>query len=90
MIAFAVVVAAATLGAGLVTALLLRRLPSLRLQLAGLGLLAVLLPLAAVLLSGVVMFNSEHDLTILAVATASSTAALTAAFLLGGSILQSI
>jgi signal transduction histidine kinase len=90
VIAFALVVAAATLSAGLVAALLLRRLPTLRLQLAGLGLVAVLLPLAAVLLSGVVMFNSEHDLTILAVAAASSTAALTAAFLLGGSILRSI
>jgi signal transduction histidine kinase len=90
VIAFALVVAAATLAAGLLAALLLRRLPTLRLQLAGLGLVAVLLPLAAVLLSGVAMFSSEHDLTILAVATASSTAALTASFLLGGSILRSI
>ncbi len=90
MIAFALVVAGATLAAGLAAALLLRRLPTLRLQLAGLGLVAVLLPLAAVLLSGVAMFSSEHDLTILAVAAASSTAALAAAFLLGGSILQSI
>ena len=90
MIAFALVVAAATLGAGLLAALLLRRLPTLRLQLVGLGLVAVLLPLAAVLLSGVVMFDSDHDLTILAVAAASATAALAAAFLLGGSILRSI
>jgi signal transduction histidine kinase len=90
VIAFALVVAAATLGAGLVAALLLRRLPTLRLQLAGLGLAAVLLPLGAVLLSGVAMFDSEHDLTILAVATASATAALVASFLLGGSILRSI
>jgi signal transduction histidine kinase len=90
VIAFALVVAAATLGAGLAAALLLRRLPTLRLQLVGLGLIAVLLPLAAVLLSGVAMFDSEHDLTILAVATASATAALAASFLLGGSILRSI
>ena len=90
MIAFALIVAAATLGAGLLAALLLRRLPTLRLQLVGLGLVAVLLPLAAVLLSGVAMFDSEHDLTILAVAAASATAALAAAFLLGGSILRSI
>ncbi|MGH3014104.1 MAG: sensor histidine kinase [Gaiellaceae bacterium] len=90
MITFALVVAAATLGAGLVAALLLRRLPTLRLQLVGLGLIAVLLPLAAVLLSGVAMFDSEHDLTILAVATASATAALAASFLLGRSILRSI
>ncbi|MGH3023477.1 MAG: sensor histidine kinase [Gaiellaceae bacterium] len=90
MIGFALIVAAATLGAGLVAALLLRRLPTLRLQLAGLGLVAVLLPLGAVLVSGVAMFDSEHDLTILAVATASATAALAASFLLGGSILRSI
>ncbi len=90
MIGFALVVAVATLGVGLVAALLLRRLPTLRLQLAALGLVAVVLPLGAVLLSGVAMFDSEHDLTILAVATASATAALAAAFLLGGSILRSI
>lgn len=90
MITFALVVAAATLGVGLVAALLLRRLPTLRLQLAALGLVAVLLPLAAVLLSGVVMFDSGHDLTILAVAAASSTAALAAALILGRSILRSI
>ncbi len=79
MIGFALVVAGATLTAGLAAAAALRRLPTLRLQLVGLGLLAVLLPLAAVVLSGVVMFHSEHDLTILAVAAASSTAALVAA-----------
>jgi signal transduction histidine kinase len=90
VIGFALVVASATLGSGLLAALLLSRVPSLRLQLAGLGLLAVTLPLAAVLLSGVVMFNSEHDLTILLVAVACSTAALAAAFLLGGSIMRSI
>jgi signal transduction histidine kinase len=90
VIAFALVVALATLGAGLVSAFLLRELPSLRLQLAGLGLLTVALPLAAVLVSGVVMFDSGHDLTILLVAAACSTAALAAAFLLGGSIMRSI
>jgi signal transduction histidine kinase len=90
MLAFALAVAAATLAAGLLAAVGLRRLPTVRLQLAGLGLLAVMLPLAAVLLSGVVMFDSEHDLTILLVAAACSTAALVAAFLLGGSILSAL
>jgi signal transduction histidine kinase len=90
VIAFALVVALATLGAGLVSAFLLRELPSLRMQLAGLGLLTVALPLAAVLVSGLVMFDSGHDLTILLVAAACSTAALAAAFLLGGSIMRSI
>jgi signal transduction histidine kinase len=90
VIAFALIVAGATLGAGLAAALLLRRLPTLRLQLAALALLAVLLPLVAVLLSGVVMFDSGHDLTVLAVAVAASTAAIAAAFLLGRSVLASI
>lgn len=86
MILFAVLVAAATLGAGLLAAVIVRRAPTLRLQLVGLALVAVLLPLAAVVLSGVVMFQSGHDLTILAVAAASSTAALAAAGLLARGI----
>jgi signal transduction histidine kinase len=53
-------------------------------------LLAVLLPLGAVVLSGVVMFSSEHDLTILLVAAAASTAAVTAGLLVGASILRSL
>jgi signal transduction histidine kinase len=80
MILFALVVALATLAAGLGAALVLRRLPTLRLQVGALALLAALLPLAAVLLSGLVMFQSGHDLTILAVAVASSTAALGGAY----------
>jgi signal transduction histidine kinase len=86
MILFAVLVAVATLGAGLLAAVIVRRAPTLRLQLVGLALVAVLLPLAAVVLSGVVMFQSGHDLTILAVAAASSTAALAAAALLARGI----
>jgi signal transduction histidine kinase len=86
VIGFALVVAGATLASGLAAAALLRRLPTLRLQLVGLGLLAVFLPLAAVMLSGLVMFQSDHDLTILAVAVASSTAAVAAALALGRSI----
>ena len=79
MILFALAVAAATLVVGLVGGSALGRLPTLRLQLAGLGLLAVALPLTAVVVSGVVMFDSGHDLTILAVAAAASTAAVAAA-----------
>jgi signal transduction histidine kinase len=79
MIGLAVVVAAATLTGGLIGGVLVRRLPTLALQLCGLALLAVLLPLAAVVASGVVMFDSGHDLTILALAAASSTAAGAAA-----------
>jgi signal transduction histidine kinase len=74
MIGFALVVAGATLAAGLLAGVAVRRLPTLRSQLAGLALVAVLLPLAAVLASGVVMFDSGHDLTILAVAAGAATA----------------
>ncbi len=90
MIFFALVVALGTLTVGVLVALALRLLPSIRLQLAGLGLLAVALPLAAVSVSGLVMFDSGHDLTILFVAAACSTAALAAAGLLGGSILRAL
>ncbi len=90
MIAFALLVAGATLAAGLVAAFLLRRLPTLRMQLVGLALISVILPLAAVLLSGLVMFQSGHDLTILAVAGASSLAALAGALFLGRSVVEPI
>ena len=79
MILFALLVAGGTLLAGLAAGAAVRRLPTLPLQLVGLGLVAVLLPLAAVVLAGVVMFDSGHDLTILAVAAASATAAVVAA-----------
>jgi signal transduction histidine kinase len=78
----ALTVSAATLVVGVLSAAGLRRLPSLRWQLTGLALLAGLLPLAAVMLSGVVMFESSHDLLALAVIGASALAALVAAFLL--------
>jgi signal transduction histidine kinase len=74
-------VGAATLAVGVLLALLARRLPSLRLQLGALALLAVMLPLGAVLLSGALMFSSGHDLTILAAAAGSGLAALAGALL---------
>ncbi len=86
MTELALAVALGTLAVGLLAALGLRRLPTVRLQLAGLALLAVLLPLGAVVVSGVIMFQSGHDLTILAVAAASATAALVAALVVGRSI----
>jgi signal transduction histidine kinase len=86
VIGFALVVAAATLAAGLVAGALVRRLPTLALQLGGLAVVAVLLPLAAVLASGAVMFDSKHDMTVLAVAVAASTAAVAAALALARAI----
>ncbi len=86
MIAVALILALAVLLTGLLAALALRRLPTVRLRLAGLALVAVLLPLGAVLVSGTLMFDSEHDLTVLAAAVASSTAAVAAALLVARSI----
>ncbi len=90
MIEFGLVVAAATCAAGLVAAATLRLLPTLRLQLAGLALIAVTLPLAAVSISGLVMFHSGHDLTLLLVAAASSSAAVSGALLIARSTTKNI
>ena len=86
MIQFALAVSLSTLAAGIGVALSLRMLPTVRLQLAGLALLAVGLPLAAVILGGLVMFHMHDDVKILAVAAASASTALAAALLLGGHI----
>jgi signal transduction histidine kinase len=90
VITAALTIAVATLAAGFAASLGLKRLPTLRLRLAGLALMAVLLPLVAVLLSGVAMFHSGHDLRILALAVASSTVAVAAALALGRSITRSL
>jgi signal transduction histidine kinase len=90
VITTAAVVAVATLGVGLALAFLLRLLPTVRLQLVGLAFLAVLLPLAAVLLSGWVMFHMGDDLKILAVTAASALTAIVAALVVAGSIAGSI
>ena len=90
MIGNALIVALATLGIGLALAGLLRLLPTVRLQLAGLAVLAVLLPLGAVLASGWVMFHMGDDVKILAVTAASALTALVAALLVAKSIADSI
>jgi signal transduction histidine kinase len=86
VIELAIIVAASTLAAGVAGGLSLRLLPSVGARLAGLSLLAVSLPLAAVLLSGIAMFHMGADVVILAVAAASSTVAIAAALLVGRSI----
>jgi signal transduction histidine kinase len=90
MITLALVVAGATLAVGFVVAVALHGLPTLRLQLAGLAALAVVLPLAAVLLSGWVMFHMGSDVKTLAVAAASASAAIGAALFLAARISSSI
>jgi signal transduction histidine kinase len=86
VIELAAVVAVATLAVGLAGALGLRLLPTVRLQLAGLALLAVTLPLAAVFLSGWAMFHMGDDVKILAVAAASASVAVGGGLLLARSI----
>ncbi len=90
MVGSAALVALATLAVGLALAYLLRLLPTVRLQLAGLAFLAVLLPLGAVLLSGWVMFHMGEDVKILAVTAASALTAVVAALVLARSIVGSI
>jgi signal transduction histidine kinase len=86
LITFALIVSLGTLAAGLLLALALRRLPTVRLQLAGLALLAVGLPLAAVILGGLIMFHMHDDVKVLAVAAASASTALAAALLVAARI----
>jgi signal transduction histidine kinase len=90
VIGFALAVAGITLGVGLVATVALRLLPTVRLQLGGLALLAVLLPLLAVMLSGWVMFHMGDDVKILAVAAAAASAAVAAALALGGSVARRV
>jgi signal transduction histidine kinase len=90
MIETALVVGLATLAVGLALAYVLRRLPTLRLQLAALAILAVVLPLTAVLVSGWVMFHMGDDLKILAVAAGSALTAIVAALAVTHSIASSI
>ena len=90
MIGLALVVGAISLATGLVAALALRRAPTVWLQLAGLAILSVCVPLAAVLTSGWVMFHMGADRKILAVAAGSAAAAVIAALGLARAITRSI
>jgi signal transduction histidine kinase len=83
---FALIVALSTLAAGLAASFAFRLLPTLRLQVAALALVAVALPLTAVTLGGLVMFHMHDDVKLLEVAAASASTALVAALLLGRSI----
>jgi signal transduction histidine kinase len=90
VITSAVIVALSTLAVGLALAYLLRLLPTVRLQLAGLAFLAVLVPLGAVLASGWVMFHMGDDVKILAVAAASALTAIVAALVVARSIADAV
>jgi signal transduction histidine kinase len=86
----ALIVSAASLLVGLAVAYGLRAAPTVWLQLAGLALLSVCVPLAAVLFSGWVMFHMGADLKILVVAAAAASAAVIASLVLARSIARSI
>ncbi|MBI5310649.1 MAG: HAMP domain-containing histidine kinase [Actinobacteria bacterium] len=73
---------AGALALGIGATAIVMRLGSLRARVAGALLIAAALPLIAVLSSGLVMFESEHDLTVLAVASGSAAVAIVAAFML--------
>jgi signal transduction histidine kinase len=90
VIGFAFAVAGITLAVGLLATVALRLLPTVRLQLGGLALIAVLLPLLAVMLSGLVMFHMGDDVKILAVAAAAAAAAVGAALALGSSVARRV
>ncbi len=90
MIHLALVVAAATLAVGVAGGFALRRLPTVRAQLAAFGLLAVVLPLGAVLASGWVMFHMGADVKILAVAAGGAASAVAVALLLASSITRRV
>jgi two-component system, OmpR family, sensor histidine kinase BaeS len=83
---FALTLALCSLAAGIAGGLALRLLPTLRLRLAGLALLASGLPLAAVVASGLIMFDTRHDAWVTVVAAAASAAALVGALLVSRSI----
>jgi two-component system sensor histidine kinase BaeS len=87
VIAFAVALGAGLLVAGVASAAVLRFMPTLRLQLGALAVLAVCLPLGVVIASGLVMFDMEAA-KIISVAVASALAALGGALLLSRWILR--
>jgi signal transduction histidine kinase len=88
VIEVALFLALGTLAVGVALAFALRLLPSVRLQLVGLALLAVVLPLVGVLASGWVMFHMHDDAKILAVSTAAALSAVVVALLLARWILR--
>jgi signal transduction histidine kinase len=90
VIQLALVVVASTLAVGVLGAVALRRLPTVGAQLAAFGLLAVVLPLGAVLASGWVMFHMGADLKILAVAAGAAASAVAVALTLAASITRRI
>lgn len=90
MLTNALLVGGLTLVAGLVAAAALRMLPSVRLQLAGLALVAVALPTTAILLSGAVMFHMGAKGELIAISAVAAVASVVGALALGRAIARRI
>ena len=90
MIEVAIILALSTLVIGILAALLVRQLPTVRLQLIALTVLAVTLPLVCVLASGWVMFHMHDDVKILAVSATSALSAVIGALLVAHWIVRPI
>ncbi|HEY2777040.1 MAG TPA: HAMP domain-containing sensor histidine kinase [Gaiellaceae bacterium] len=86
MTTFALITIPASLVASAIVAFGVRRLPTVRLQLAALAVYAAAVPLAAVTAAGLVMMKMHEDLGVLYVAAACGATALVVAFLLGRSV----
>jgi signal transduction histidine kinase len=86
MIVSTFIVVGSTLVAGIAATAILRSLPSVRLQLAGLALVAVALPVGAVLLSGMVMFHMGDVWEVSAVALAAAAVGIAGALVVAQSI----
>jgi len=86
MILLAAVVAGATLVVGLVMSLVIRKLSTVGSQVVATALVSLALPLAAVTVSGLIMFHMGVDVEILTVAAASAVAALGCALVVTRSI----
>jgi two-component system sensor histidine kinase BaeS len=86
VIEVAAAVALTTLLLGVAGALVVSRLRSVRGRLAGLALVASVAPMVGLLGSGVLMFESGHDLLLAAIAAAASSGALVGAWLVARSV----
>lgn len=82
MIEFAVVVLLLALLAGFTATAVVMRMHSIRARTIGALLVTAALPLAAMLASGLIMFESEHDVVVMAVVVGTTLVALGAAILL--------
>jgi signal transduction histidine kinase len=90
VIAFATITVSASVAASALVATGVRRLPTVRLQLAALALYAAAVPLATVTAGGLVVMKMHEDLSVLYIGAACGATALVVAFLLGRSVASRI